>query len=90
MDAYKCPGSENPVVVDFVLFFPNYCALVAKAGNYVGGGSLHREPYQGHGFGIVLLQTVAQLASIEARGEEMFSTGKRIMPSSFARASGVL
>ncbi|KAG0562331.1 hypothetical protein KC19_9G137800 [Ceratodon purpureus] len=62
MDAYKCQGRDpNRVVVGFVLFFPNFSTLVAKAGYYVEDLYI-REPYRGHGFGTVLLKTVAQQA----------------------------
>ena len=62
MEAYKCPGIDaNRVVVGFVLFFPNYSTLLAKAGYYVEDLYI-REPYRGHGFGTVLLKTVAQQA----------------------------
>lgn len=62
MDAYKCAGSDaNRVVVGFILFFPNYSTLVAKAGYYVEDLYI-REAYRGHGLGTVLLKTVAQQA----------------------------
>ena len=61
MEIYKSTASTDRIIVGFVLFFPNYSTFLAKAGYYIEDLYV-REPYRGHGYGTILLQTVAQQA----------------------------
>ncbi|KAI5058286.1 hypothetical protein GOP47_0026456 [Adiantum capillus-veneris] len=54
-------SAEDRTIAGFVLFFPNYSTFLAKPGFYIEDLYV-RECYRGHGFGTILLKSVARLA----------------------------
>lgn len=54
-------SGEERTIAGFVLFFPNYSTFLATPGFYIEDLYV-RECFRGHGFGTLLLKTVAQLA----------------------------
>lgn len=54
-------SAEDRTVAGFVLFFPNFSTFLAKPGFYIEDLYV-RECFRGHGFGTILLKSVARLA----------------------------
>lgn len=71
-EAFASPRGGGRVVAGFVLFFPNYSALLAKPGFYVEN-LLVREAYRRRGFGRMLLSAVAAQAARMGMGRVEWS-----------------